>query len=484
MIPSHFLWVSPGDSVLDCCAAPGSKTAQILEMLHGVGCVVANDSDPRRCHALVHQIQRVGTSNVLVVCDNAQYLEFYGATFDRVLSDVPCSGDGTLRKNAAAGAKWTPKGGGSVHGLQRTILRRGLELLKPGGLAVYSTCSMNPIENESVVNSVLLELGGCVEIVDVSERLPRLVRHPGMTDWPVFDTGNDAELVRYDSADQVPAARRQFAHPTMFPRPQVPGLVHCMRFYPQDADGGGFFVATLRKISDFARISRPPSNWPKKLREAPYVPIASVSTDVLAEVQGVFGFGESFPSDKLFVRDERSVRKISYVADPFCHWFQEHGSEAFRTISCGCPIFVWRGFGSGKHPVPSAAQEGLPFVMKYAIRRVFTVNPIEMKKLLLAGHRAVPHHDLTAETFEQFRDDIPNGCILHIPETLFAYPGMSFKRSICVYVRKDLIDVELRKLQIEYPDLPDIAPTAWPAPPAAKLEVENAEEEDKEAEGE
>jgi 16S rRNA C967 or C1407 C5-methylase (RsmB/RsmF family) len=148
-------------------------------MLQGVGCVVANDSDPRRCHALVHQIQRVGTSNVLVVCDNAQCLEFYGATFDRVLSDVPCSGDGTLRKNPAVGAKWTPKGGGSVHGLQRTILRRGLELLKPGGLAVYSTCSMNPIENESVVNSVLLELGGCVEIVDVSERLPRLVRHPG-----------------------------------------------------------------------------------------------------------------------------------------------------------------------------------------------------------------------------------------------------------------------------------------------------------------
>jgi tRNA (cytosine34-C5)-methyltransferase len=300
-----------------------------------------------------------------------------------------------------------------------------------------------------------------------------------MTDWPVFDTGNDAEPVRYDDADQVPADRRQFAHSTFFPRPQVPGLVHCMRFYPQDADSGGFFVATLRKISDFARLVRPPLKPPKKFREAPYVPITSVSSNVLADFQGLFGCGESFPSDKLFVRDERSVRSIYYVPDPFCHWFREHGSDAFRTVSCGCQIFFWHGCTSEKPLVLYAAQDGLPIVMRCATRRVFTVKPIEMKQLLIAGHRAMPHHDLTAETFEQFKDDVPNGCILHIPETVFAYPGMTFKSSICLYLRKDLISIELRKLQIEYPDLPDIAPPAQPAPPAPAAPT-NPEEEDAE----
>jgi 16S rRNA C967 or C1407 C5-methylase (RsmB/RsmF family) len=148
-------------------------------MLNGEGCVVANDSDPRRCHSLVHQLQRVGTTNVLVVCDNAQSLDFQGNQFDRVLCDVPCSGDGTLRKSPVAGSDWHPKRGGGLHGVQRAILRRGLELLRAGGIAVYSTCSMNPIENEAVVNSVLLELDGAAEIVDCQQTLSLLKGHPG-----------------------------------------------------------------------------------------------------------------------------------------------------------------------------------------------------------------------------------------------------------------------------------------------------------------
>jgi 16S rRNA C967 or C1407 C5-methylase (RsmB/RsmF family) len=461
MIPPYFLFVEQGHVVLDTCAAPGSKTAQIVEMLNGEGCVVANDSDPKRCHSLVHQLQRVGTTNVLVVCDNAQGIEFQGSLFDRVLCDVPCSGDGTLRKNAIAGAEWHPKRGGGLHGVQRAILKRGLELLKEGGIAVYSTCSMNPLENEAVVNSVLLELDGAAEVVDCSERLPLLKRHPGLTDWKVFDIGL-TELTEYASFEAVPMDRRGFANTTFFPQPQVPGLQHCMRFYPQDADGGAFFVTAIRKVREFPRLSKPPTKHPRKLREAPYLPISTVSAEVLAEVQAVFGFQDAFPTDQLFVRDEQSVRNISFIARPISEWFHQSGSEVFRTISCGCPIFVWRGFGSGRAAVPYAAQPGLPIVMRYATKRVFKVTPAEMHLLLKAGHQAVAHHDLSPETFEQFRNDEPTGCIIHIPETLFAYPGMTFKSSICVYLRKDLLPVETHKLEVEFPELGTGDPPALP----------------------
>ena len=182
MIPTYFLDVQPTDSVLDLCAAPGSKTSQIAEILDKEdGFVIANDIDIRRCRNLVHNLQKIGTQNVLITSQKAQFFSCEDVLFDKVLCDVLCTGDGTLRKNPAVGKNWTPKKGADLHGTQRAILKRGLELTKVGGYCVYSTCSMNPIENESVVNSVLLETNGAVEIVDCSDKFPDLKRHPGMT---------------------------------------------------------------------------------------------------------------------------------------------------------------------------------------------------------------------------------------------------------------------------------------------------------------
>jgi 16S rRNA C967 or C1407 C5-methylase (RsmB/RsmF family) len=451
MIPPHFLGVEPGNSVLDTCAAPGSKTAQILEMLGDSGLVVANDLDPRRCHALVHQLQRVGTMNALVVCDQAQFIDFRGHQFDRVLCDVPCSGDGTLRKNPSAGAKWQVRGATALHGLQRAILRRGLELAKPGGIIVYSTCSMNPVEDEAVVNSVLLEIGDAIEIVDCGDRFPLLKRHRGLKKWRVYD---DLKTEGFAVSEEVPRDKKQWANDSMFSEPQVEGLERCMRFYPHDADSGGFFVSVLRKLKDFERKSKPPLNEPKDLREAPYLPIEQVAPEVLAELRETFGLGDSFPGDQLFVRDEKSVNNICYIGREISQWIREHGSAAFRTISCGCPIFIWRRSGPGaKASIPHPAFEGLRVVMKYATKRVFQVTPSDMKKLLFAGHRAVGFQRLSSEALEKLKDAESSGCVLEVPNTIFAYPGMSFRNSIGVYLRKDLLEVEIKKLLMTFPEL-------------------------------
>lgn len=149
----------------------GSKTAQMLEILSrdeflgkGLtqGAVVANDINYNRAAMLIHQVQRISTVGMMVVNHSAQHFptfkysqdpspevwrdpnnKFY---FDKVLADVPCTGDGAIRKLPMKWAKWTGKDGLTLHHLQLQILIRAIQLAKPGGLVMYSTCSINPIE--------------------------------------------------------------------------------------------------------------------------------------------------------------------------------------------------------------------------------------------------------------------------------------------------------------------------------------------------
>jgi multisite-specific tRNA:(cytosine-C5)-methyltransferase len=202
MVPPLLLDMKPDQSVIDLCAAPGSKSAQLLEALanspnptHSLsagGLVIANDTDISRCWMLAHQLRRFGAPNLMVTHHDAQ--SFPAVTsFDRVLCDVPCTGDGTLRKAPDLWRRWTPQLGNGIHRLQKNILRRGIELLKPGGRIVYSTCSMNPVENEAVVADALRHFGPDVlELIDVSDELPLLKRRPGLRSWKVKDTATSA----------------------------------------------------------------------------------------------------------------------------------------------------------------------------------------------------------------------------------------------------------------------------------------------------
>jgi multisite-specific tRNA:(cytosine-C5)-methyltransferase len=318
MIPPHFLDVRPGMVVLDMCAAPGSKSAQLAEMIHGdeeervkraasgksfdpteggdysddgrsTGLLIANDTDYKRAGMLVHQVKRLNFPNLIVTQHDAsifpsiemppaegstkpQYLKF-----DRVLADVPCSGDGTARKNVNVWAKWTPRDGLGLHNLQLRILMRGLQLLKKGGRLVYSTCSMNPVENEAVVASAIAASGGIgkVQLVDVSDHLPNLKRKPGLNKWKVLDTSaiNGEEKINhmFTSWDSFLATKekyekeepgRQFSNkisPGVFPPSEDQGipLERCVRVYPHQQDTGGFFIAVLEKQSEIKAATIP-----------------------------------------------------------------------------------------------------------------------------------------------------------------------------------------------------------------------------------
>ena len=210
MIPPIVLDVKPHHKVLDMCAAPGSKTAQLIEAIHAEedvvpkGLVVANDSDNSRCYMLVHQAKRLQSPAVIITNHDASIMpnmkitdpknpnEKVNLRFDRILCDVPCSGDGTLRKNADIWPKWSAAIGLNLHGIQYRILKRGIELLEVGGRLVYSTCSLNPVEDEAVIQKILLEAGkDNLVLEDATSLVPGLKFTPGLSSWKVSHKGGD-----------------------------------------------------------------------------------------------------------------------------------------------------------------------------------------------------------------------------------------------------------------------------------------------------
>ena len=317
MIPPLFMDISPGMSVLDLCAAPGSKSAQLIEMIHGgeearvrkvldntppndrrpldsaglevnaeeeqasaeqdyaddgraTGLLVANDKEWRRANLLIHQCKRLNSPNLIVTNHDAtvfpslklpspgeKYLKF-----DRVLADVPCSGDGTCRKNLNVWRDWTGGNGVGLHPTQLRILIRALQMLKVGGKVVYSTCSMNPVENEAVIGSAIEHCGGSdiVNLLKTDDALPALQRRPGLTAWKVADrdgrfwsSWEEATKANDDGSDLTLSRLKE----TMFCNnsKNVP-LSHCMRFYPHLQDTGAFFVAVLEKRAEIRATTR------------------------------------------------------------------------------------------------------------------------------------------------------------------------------------------------------------------------------------
>jgi len=174
MIPPLVLDPQPGDIVLDMCAAPGSKTCQMIEMVSESGVVIANDVEWKRANMLSHQVQRL-CSPANIVC-NVDACMFPGVPggFDKILCDVPCTGDGTIRKASDIWRRWCITDGHNIHARQFQILCRGLQMLKPGGSLVYSTCSLNPIENEAVISAALEKFGSQNVSIVPLETLPGL----------------------------------------------------------------------------------------------------------------------------------------------------------------------------------------------------------------------------------------------------------------------------------------------------------------------
>ena len=239
MLPVLALDPTPGQIILDLCASPGSKTTQICEHLGDSGAVIANEVISGRVNTLVTNVQRHASRAVLVVQHDGRHMPMVpGSGFDGVLVDVPCTGSGTTRKNPDVWGKWRPSSGRSLHSLQYDLLSRAIELTKPGGRVVYSTCSLDPIENEAVVARVVA--GGKVRVVPCGDSLSGVPSKPGMANWPLLndrgelDTESESEEYLLPTEDKAVSSQ----------------LNDCLRVWNDEIGGGGFFLAVLERIME------------------------------------------------------------------------------------------------------------------------------------------------------------------------------------------------------------------------------------------
>ena len=241
MIPAIALDAKPGELVLDMCASPGSKTTQIAEHLGGKGIVMANEIANSRINTLVANTKRHGSITPMITHHDGRFIPKVPKNgFDKILVDAPCTGSATTRKNPDVWKKWLPSGGRSLHKLQLELLVKAINLTKPGGRIVYSTCSLDPVENEAVISEIL-RLDNGVSLTPVSDILVNLPGRSGMTDWPkIDDFGRISKSV--ECVDSMLAPTKNSIKKE---------LRKCLRIWNDDVEAGGFFIAVLEKSKDY-----------------------------------------------------------------------------------------------------------------------------------------------------------------------------------------------------------------------------------------
>ncbi|KAI8985845.1 S-adenosyl-L-methionine-dependent methyltransferase [Pilobolus umbonatus] len=528
MVPPLLMDIKPHQWVLDMCAAPGSKTAQIIEAIHfndklnemPVGLVVANDANYKRSHMLIHQLKRLQSPCFMATNHDAAHLpnihvrtdeiskdaEPLPWQFDRVLCDVPCSGDGTIRKNERIWSNWSPLMGISLHSTQVQIFHRGCQLLKMGGRVVYSTCSFNPIENEAVVAEVLRQTKGAIRLLDVSKELPELKRKPGLKTWIV--TNREGVVIKDMSENTETDPKKKLPASVFPPTPQEAdqmNLDRCVRIYPHQQDTGGFFIAVFEKVGpltpgDRLRIALkqgqkvteadvttaediPPAKRPveeeediitKKAKtiaednavsetevqpeeskvtlkerrnapkEAPFEMMPAESTD-LTEITKFYGLDSNFPRDQFLLRSGENAknRSIYFVSKAVKAVLESKDFHRLQTVNTGVRLFVHQN-SVERNPF-RLTSEGLSLINPVlSNKRRLYISTVELKTLLV---KAFPRFE---EFSDAIREDLkkmePGCCVAHIDFTDKKDRNLIVPMILPVWRGTDSLNVLLNKI--------------------------------------
>lgn len=227
MLPVTALFAAAPDAqqVMDMAAAPGSKTTQLAALMHNRGAILANEYSASRVKVLHANISRCGVSNVaLTHFDGRVFGAALPEQFDAILLDAPCSGEGVVRKDADALRNWTLASTEAIAATQRDLIDSAFHALRPGGVLIYSTCTLNTIENQQVIAWLLARYPDAIEILSLQDLF----------------AGVEAALT-----------------------PE--GYLHV---FPHRFDSEGFFVARLRKTASVPPLPAPGY----KLGKLPFAP--------------------------------------------------------------------------------------------------------------------------------------------------------------------------------------------------------------------
>lgn len=222
MAPAECVDINPEWTVLDMCAAPGGKSSQLRNKLNKNSVLVSNEIIPSRCKILTGNIERMGFENTVTTCmDTSKLAATFPSTFDLIMVDAPCSGEGMFRKDDTAIEEWSLENVHMCAQRQSQILDNAVKLLKPDGYIIYATCTFSLEENEMTVDS-FLNRHSDFALIPVTDRVK------SVTSEGIKFEGCNCETITY-----------------------------CRRFYPHKSPGEGQFMAVLqRKRQGYYPISK------------------------------------------------------------------------------------------------------------------------------------------------------------------------------------------------------------------------------------
>lgn len=314
--------------------------------------------------------------------------------FDKVLADVPCSSDAVLRKLPHKWKKWSPRDSFMLHKLQLVILKKGISLLKAGGTIVYSTCSLNPIENEAIVHEIMRTHGDYLEIMDMSEVFvgSNIKSRPGLTTWKVYvddksDTTN-TKLVEIKSKDDpIYAGYKDSIDESCFPPvdeevSKTYKLQNCVRLFPHDSDTSGFFITVFRKLKVCPSNEKP--KLFKKLvnPDKGYTLITESNPDIVNWLSDYYGMEQhsttsvnGFPFDQIATQS-KIFKRLNIISKGLLHLYRSDRRNQIKFINLGVKVF---NLNKRKNPDEEDAdyckyricQDGLIYLLPFMSKRIY-----------------------------------------------------------------------------------------------------------------
>lgn len=203
MLPAEVLDIEENDLVLDACAAPGGKSLKLANKLNNTGVLISNDISVSRAQILLKTLENCGIKNAFVMAEDLNNLKNMNGLFDKILLDAPCSGEGMFRKDAGLIKSWNDESNDYYSSIQKDLIIKALDLLKPGGKLVYSTCTFSKSEDEDVIEYALNN-------------------YPGIKVLPIKNSN-------------------------LFENGLTENTKNCVRLYPHKIKGEGHFVAYIQK---------------------------------------------------------------------------------------------------------------------------------------------------------------------------------------------------------------------------------------------
>lgn len=219
MAPAECIDIEPDWKILDMCAAPGGKSTQLKNKLGENGILVSNEIISSRCKILTGNIERLGLHNTVTTCmDTKKLAKAFPETFDLIMVDAPCSGEGMFRKEEIAVTEWSTENVEKCAVRQKEILENAVRALKNGGYIIYATCTFSLEENEMVIDEFL-------------------EKHPEFEIIPVKDS------VRDNTSDGI-----------FFDGCKCENINFSRRFYPHKNKGEGQFMAVLHNKDTYTPL--------------------------------------------------------------------------------------------------------------------------------------------------------------------------------------------------------------------------------------